>query len=470
MPATQILPQRKIGGLAAGMKRRAVTEGPKDPNADIKKGIWLYFLLLIFEGALRKWIIPQLAAPLLIIRDPVAIWLIVMANKRGLILQSNYLKGMLVIGFLSILTAMAMGHGSLPVALYGARILVLHFPLIFVIGGVFTRKDVIKIGKFTLLLTGPMALLIALQFYSPQSAWVNKTIGGVEGAGFSGALDFLRPPATFSFTNGTTLFFGFAAIFVLYFWLNPKGVNKLVLIAATVGLLMAIPLSISRALFFQVVITLLFAVMAISRKPENLGKLMVAIFGGIVALVILSKASFFQTATEAFTTRFDGANESEGGLEGVLGNRYLGTMWKSISESFYMPIFGYGIGMGTSVGGMLLSGEQTMLIYAEDEWARLTGEMGALMGLGVIFVRVGFCLQLAQRAYRKLSSGDLFPWLLLSFCLLTVPQGSWGQPTALGFSIIIGGFTLASFNTPRKLKIKPKSQNTVPVTQVNTEN
>jgi hypothetical protein len=42
----------------------------------LKKLFWLYFLLLIFEGALRKWVAPQLSAPLLVIRDPVCILII----------------------------------------------------------------------------------------------------------------------------------------------------------------------------------------------------------------------------------------------------------------------------------------------------------------------------------------------------------------------------------------------------------
>ncbi len=38
-------------------------------NLILKKGIWLYFFLLLFEGALRKWVLPSLSAPLLIVRD-----------------------------------------------------------------------------------------------------------------------------------------------------------------------------------------------------------------------------------------------------------------------------------------------------------------------------------------------------------------------------------------------------------------
>ncbi|MEJ7769742.1 MAG: hypothetical protein WKF89_18125, partial [Chitinophagaceae bacterium] len=54
----------------------------------LRYGIWLYILLLIFEGALRKWILPGLSTPLLIIRDPLAIWLLVTAVRQG-VLKAN---------------------------------------------------------------------------------------------------------------------------------------------------------------------------------------------------------------------------------------------------------------------------------------------------------------------------------------------------------------------------------------------
>ena len=145
-----------------------------DSNQLIKKGIWLYLLLLIFEGALRKWFLPGLATPLLIIRDPVALWVLGMASKRGMLNLNSYILWMGGIAIAGTFTAIFLGHGNLLVALFGARILLLHFPLIFVIGKVFTYEDVIKMGKSIVLISIPMAVLVAMQFYSPQSAWVNR--------------------------------------------------------------------------------------------------------------------------------------------------------------------------------------------------------------------------------------------------------------------------------------------------------
>ncbi|RYZ30145.1 MAG: hypothetical protein EOO10_03855 [Chitinophagaceae bacterium] len=417
----------------------------------LKQGVWLYFLFLLFEGALRKWFLPGLATPLLVVRDPIAIWLIFRSIQLGLFPFNVYSFCMSVIALVSFFATLHFGHGNIYVAAYGLRIFLLHFPLIFIIARIFDRQDVIQVGKFVVWLTIPMTILIALQFYSPQSAWVNLGVGGdTEGAGFGGALGYFRPPGTFSFTNGTAAFYGLAAPFIFYFWLHRYKLNKLVLVAATAGLLAAIPLSISRTLFFSVCLTLLFLGIASLYKPKYLGSMIISVFGGALVLAALSNAPFFQTATEAFTVRFESANKTEGGMEGVLGNRYLGSMGRALSYRHGgYPFFGKGLGMGTNVGAMLLSGEKEFLV-AEEEWPRIIGEMGPLLGVLTLLVRMLVSLFISISAFKKLSFGDMLPWLLLSFALINLPLGQWAQPTNLGFAIVSGALVLASVRGTHK--------------------
>jgi hypothetical protein len=420
-----------------------------DPNTIIKKWIWIYLLLLIFEGALRKWILPGLAGPILIIRDPVAIVLIFLASSKGVMPKSGYITWMIVFAVFGVFTALTIGHGNLAVALYGARIAILHFPVIFIIGAVFNKEDVITVGKFLVYLSIPMAFLTAAQFYSPQSAFVNRGVGGDEGgAGFTGALGFYRPPGTFSFTNGNTLFFGLVAPYIFYFWLYPSGLKRIILLAATGCLVLAIPLSISRALFLSVVVSGAFTVFGVSRNPRYISKIVMAIVGIVVLFLILGQTSYFSQATEAFTARFEGANESEGGLESVLLDRYLGGMIGELASSSEMPFFGHGIGIATNLGGQIFGPTPT-----EGEWGRIIYEQGVIMGLGIVFIRLAFSVGLFKDSYQRLKSGDLLPWILLGFFLLNVPQAQWKQPTSLGFSIVVGGLQIASL---RRLKPKPK--------------
>lgn len=421
----------------------------KEKNIDIhdwlKKGIWLYVILLIFEGALRKWFLPFLSTPLLIVRDPIALLLVFFSWKHHYLSFSPYVVGMVFIGFIGIVTALVLGHGSLSVAIFGARILMLHFPLMFVMMGVLSRDDVSKIGRFILWVTIPMTVLIALQFYSPQSAWVNRGVGGdMEGAGFSGAMGYFRPSATFSFTNGSTMFFSLSACFIFYFLVAKDKVNRLLLIGAAIALLASIPLSISRSLFFSIALTIIFTLVAVSRKKEYLPKILGSIVVFAVLLLILGQIPFFKTATEAFTYRFENASRIEGGVSTSLLDRFFGGMFTAVSGSDRSPFFGYGIGMGTNVGSSLLTGKQAFLI-SEEEWPRIVGEMGFVLGILVVLIRLAFCFSITWKSYSRISKGDVLPWILLSFALITISQGQWAQPTTLGFSTVVGGLILACF-------------------------
>jgi len=428
---------------------RPVVAAP-DPYRALKRGIWLYVLLLLFEGALRRWVLPGLATPLLVVRDPVAIWLIVKTWQRGLLPNNGYLTATIIITLLSIISALLFGHGNLTVAIYGARILLLHFPLIFVIGRVFDRADVLKMGRAFVWMAAPMALLIAVQFYSPQSAWINRGVGGdVAGAGFDGANGFFRPPATFSFTIGTHMFFGLAACFIFYFWLDQRNINRLVLLAATVGLVAAIPFSISRSLLLFVAVALLFTALGLLRNPQNIWRLLLLAIGGVAVLLALSNVPILQAPIEAFVSRFTAASDVEGGLQGSLGNRYLGGMLQALLNSSQQPFFGYGIGMGTNAGSVLLSGsDERSFMIAEGEWGRIIGEMGPWLGLGLIYIRMALCVKFSIACYKRLRQDDLLPWILLGNGLLMIPQSQWAQPTALGFSTLVAGLIIASLRLP----------------------
>lgn len=419
----------------------------------LKKGVWLYFFLLIFEGALRKWFLPFLSTPLLIVRDPLALWLIFVCWKHNIIKANIYVLTITFITIISFSASLIFGHGSLTVAIFGARILIVHFPVMFIIGKVFNLEDVIKIGKAMLIITVIMAVLIGMQFYSPQSAWVNRAIGGdVAGAGFSGANGYFRPPGTFSFTNGNVLFFSMSACYIFYFWLAKININRYVLIAATFGLLAAIPLSISRTLMFSVGVTFIFTMISVARKPQYLMRMFVFAILVVIALAILSNTDFFGTATEAFTNRFETASKIEGGVSNSLFERFFGGMIHAISKS-NLPFFGFGMGMGTNAGSALLTGEVSFLI-AEGEWLRLIGEMGYVMGILILLLKVIFCADIFLKSYQNIRFDNILPWLLLSVGLLVILQGQWAQPTVLGFSTFLGGLILASSKNKNNQKSK----------------
>jgi len=427
-------------------------------HKSMKYAIWLFFFLLIFEGGLRRWFLPGLATPLLLVREPIALYLMYKAYRVSIFPKSIWVSLMMLIGFISIFTALYWGHGNFFVALFGARVLIIQIPVLFIIGKVFNKNDVIEMGKAVLWISIPMAILITIQFYSPQTAWVNKGVGNdMNGAGFSGSGDYFRPPGTFSFITGVSSFFSFAACYVFYFWINPHLIKKYLLIAATIAFIVSIPTSISRSLFFQAVIIFTFFLWAKSNQPDFLKNFFQIVIGAIILLFIFSKVNFLNTQIDAFTDRFTTANEQEGGLNGVFIDRFLGGLvWSFINIDDAHCFFGLGIGMGTNVGAQLLAGK-TVFLISEGEWGRVIGESGIFLGILIILFRIIMTLEITSKAFKALDNGNQLPWMLLGYGFLQIFQGTWSQPNGLGFYVLIGGLIIGSFNTkldfPKKIVV-----------------
>ena len=429
-----------------------------EPCALYRKAIWIYIFLLIFEGALRKWFLPSLATPLLLVRDPIAIWLTIVGLQKGWI-KSGYAKMMMVVASISFLLTLIVGHHNLFVALFGWRIYFFHFPMIFVMGKVLTRTDLLKIGQFILWISIPMTALIFIQFQSPETAWVNMGVGGEGTASFSGAMGHMRPSGTFSFATGYVMFQAITGCYLLYYLLMnntlPKEFqfSKIVLLILTGCYLLSIPTSLSRTPFYQTGVFLIFLFVAAMKKNKFKSKFLKFVIVTAIAVIILYISGLGGTSIEAFTDRFESASRVEGGIKGTVGNRYVGGLLGSLIN-FNIPIFGYGIGLGTNAGAKIMGGNMyTFGFNGEVEWSRVIGECGMLLGLIIIGIRLFFSLDIWKRAYNLLiRKYELLPWMLSAGMMLTVPQGQWAIPSNLGFCVLFGGLTLASINYKKTSK------------------
>jgi len=71
----------------------------------LKRGIWLYFILLIFEGALRRWVLPGFSNPLLVVRDLLGIYLLFKAYQANIFPNHLFVSIMMWLGVVSIFIA-----------------------------------------------------------------------------------------------------------------------------------------------------------------------------------------------------------------------------------------------------------------------------------------------------------------------------------------------------------------------------
>lgn len=412
----------------------------------IKIAIWLYFLLWIFEGALRKWIVPSLATPLLVVRDPIAIYIIFRAFYLNVKFVNPFVVVSFIFTFLSLAITLSFGHGNLFVGLYGARIMLIHFPLIFVIGAVFKKEDILKFGRVMLLINIIVTTIVYLQFVSPQSALINIGIGGEGSAGFTGAMGYSRPSGTFSFTTGLSSYYIMVSVFVFYFWLSKESCSKILLVASTLALLIALPITISRTAVGGVLLVGLFAFLGSSTSFKSIIRVLVTVFLIVFLITILQKTtSVFNTGSEVFMQRVDEANNVERSNKSSFVLRALDGFTQPIINLLNEPLFTGNLGMGTNAGAQMLTGKVKFLI-SEGELGRVAGEQGLILGGGLIALRLFFAISLFFKSIRLSSDYKLLPLTLCGTALFLITQGQWAQPSMLGCSVVAAGLLVASIN------------------------
>ena len=428
-----------------------VIEQEAIPNYNsIKIAIWVYFLLWIFEGALRKWFLPSLATPLLVVRDPIAIYIIIRALYLNVKFLNPYVVFSVMFTLISLAITLSFGHGNLFVGLYGARIMLIHFPLIFIIGSVFTKVDILKMGRVLLVLNLFVSVIVYFQFISTQTSFINVGIGGEGSAGFSGSMGYFRPSGTYSFISGLSAFYILVSVFVFYFWLSKESCPKILLLVSTIALLIALPLTVSRTAVGGVVLVGLFAFVGSSTSFKSILRILFTVFIIIGLFTILQKTtSVFSLGTEVFMNRVDEANGQEGGLKDSFFVRALNGFTEPIVFLLNEPLFAGNLGMGTNAGAKMLTGKTDFLI-SEGELGRLAGEQGLVLGGSLIALRLILAISLFYNSIILSNEGKLLPLALCGTALFLITQGQWAQPSMLGCAVIAAGLLLASINIQLK--------------------
>lgn len=406
----------------------------------MRRLVWLYIILWVIEGALRKWIVPGLANPLLIIRDPVLLAIYALALQRRIFPFHHPFVGIIAaLSALCVLTALTVTQAPLIVIIYGWRANFLHLPLIFLLPALFDEKDVRAVGRWFLLSSLPMSLLVLLQFRSAPSAWVNTVVGG-EGTQLESAFEHVRVAGTFSFTNGMCAYTALIAAFFFFQMLERKAFPRWLWFCSGGALIIQVVLSGSRATVGVVGVVILGVALACTLRPAYWrASFKLFAVGGLV-LLVLGSFAVFREGLNVFSYRF-GDEES---VQKGFFLRYFGSLMVSPIVWKVVPYGGVGLGMGTNVASSLILGRR-FFMAAEGEYDRLVLESGPILGMLCIFMRQGLVIWLGVHALRRLR-GESRPLPLMLLCagMSSLLIGQWAQPTELGFSVIAAGLSLAA--------------------------
>ena len=425
-----------------------------DRSQAIRRLIWLYFWLLLFEGALRKWVVPQFASLLLIVRDPVLLLCYAEAVRKGRFPGNGFIVSITVLGGLSFLISLGQIElGAIPstvaVTIYGLRANFLHLPLIFLIAETFDRRNVEAIGKWLLVLAAPMAVLVFVQYKAPPDAWINLGAGkGAEqiGVALSG-IDKIRPAGLFSYHTGLTSYLSLLAAFIFYDFLQEKVYSRTLLIIGVASMVMMVPLSVSRTTFIAVTLVCAGAVLCGMLRPVLLRKSLKIAAVAAFAWLTFGSLLVLKEGMSILTARFEEAE----GLKIGIADRYLSGFTDAVDAAAAAPAFGKGLGMGTNAAAGLLFGRQAFLL-AEGEWARVVLEMGAVLGFSYIGLRLLLVVKIGRSAFARLETLDTLPILLFSATGLLLLNGQFGQPMTLGFAVFGSGLCLAAATADKQLR------------------
>ena len=401
--------------------------------------LWIYLWLLIFEGALRKWIVHGLDAPLLVIRDPLVMWIYFQAWRNRLSFNNMFFAATLALAVLTAALSTLFGHGNVFITLYGLRTDYLQIPLIFLIPQILNRDDVIAMGWFLLVAAIPMAVLVILQFRAPPENWLN--IGAM-----ATHYNTVRPSGTFSFITGLVAYFSLVSAFVFFGYIEGRTYKIWLLASVTFALLIGSACSGSRTCLVSIGLVAVVATLCVVMRGKGGKGFIVAAALIALAIPLVASLSVVQQGAEQLRQRIEDTAANGEDAQGFL-YRYVDTMVRPFSDIENLPAFGNGLGLGTNAAAAMLLGDREF-IGPEDEWGRLIWECGPIFGILLCIFRIALTVAVARRAYEAFHRGNILPMLIFTACGLLVLNGQWGVPTALGFAIFGAGLTLAACVEP----------------------
>ncbi|MFZ4596969.1 MAG: hypothetical protein ACOYOF_22160, partial [Verrucomicrobiaceae bacterium] len=421
------------------------------PGKAIRNLIFVYFLLLVFEGALRFWVFPGLSSVLMLVRDPVVCVIYFLAIANGRMPRS------IIIGLTVVLTLVSGGSsfmvGDAPwlVTVYGLRANYLHLPLIYVMRVMMTVEDVQRVGRWLMWLMIPMALLVVYQFRSPPGSWIN--LGGMPTQ-----YGTVRPAGTFAFVSGMVCFSSLVAAFLADSFVNGVRQSLFLKVGCSAAVLASLAVSGSRSSILAVAIVfVMLAGLSLFNSRAARGTLVLV---GVIGLGIASMTSteFFEEGQRQLAQRFKDASQGKGVMESSM-ERFIGMFNYPIWAAQSAPPLGHGLGTGTNVGYFLVTGQRGFGGGQETELGRIMYEMGAIFGSIFILLRLAITLQMLRDGWKALGRSNLLPMLLFGAAGMNVMLGIWGIANTQGFATFGAGLCLAAARIGLKKRLATPAKN-----------
>jgi hypothetical protein len=462
------MPLSGSGGtpLSGSGNRSAQTDDPARERAR-RRIVWLvfgFYLLLIFEGALRKWVLTSFGQALFFVRDPLVLAIYVLALRHRFWPRHNPVLAaglaLSAMGFLLIALQAIGVASSIPqwpiLAAYGWRNYFLYIPLPFVLGEALRPLDLQRLVKLTFLLAFPIAFLVLLQFRSPLEAPINVGFGASAQQQYRGLavdMDHTRPMGTFTSDVGEKEFVASSTAMLLALWIAPvtrRFLKSWQVLPVTCAVLTCLAVSGSRGAMVHCSLILLTAIASTALMGRSGATTRAILLPTIIALAaVVLYPIVFPDGYTTFMNRWNAAQAVEvqhfhGGLLG----RALTSFYDFIGLMGDAPLPGYGLGLAGNASltlGVTIPGFNG---WAESDWARHIVDLGPLFGLLFIAYRIVLVGWLGIRCLvGARAGGDPLPLLLFGYVSVELLYGELtGHGSVNGYGWLFAGLALAAAN------------------------
>lgn len=407
-------------------------------------------MIVVFEGAVRKWFAASATLPLVLARDLLAAYLIFYVWKQGYFRKQKNLTMAMTAWTVCVVAwgmlQLILGQSSPVILVIGLRFWLLYLWFGYAAASAMSEAD---FRAFILTIVGLLLLMAPLavaQYYSPPGARINSEVDSYEDDIFVAVAGVVRTTGTFSFTLGYTTFLATATPLVLaVLAARKRNLRQLLFgLAVFVMLVVGTVVSGSRAavLFSGGMLGVYLLAQLVFARARDKGKALITAI--IVLLLVALFALIFQNAIETTQQRFEDAAAAESFWERVLTifigepNVYADFNW-----------LGYGLGYGSNLASYVRTGSTLLFALVETEGGRTLLEGGLLgylfTGLKIVVLALGLwkSLQIAIR------TGVVFPmliWLTLVLALMTWP--GIGQLSANPLLGMLFGLALLALRYP----------------------
>ena len=364
-------------------------------------------VMLIVEGALRKWAFPQASELLYFAKD-----LIILGGYIGYLKDRQYnviptvsvpllYKLLAISAYLGALQVCNFNLPSLILGIIGFKSYYFYTPLLFIVPSMFNSQQELNLFlRRYLLILIPVALLGIIQFYSPSGNLINKYVKTQETIATFGIKESVRVTSTFPYISGYVSYLIFSVLIVLGIiggtrWSYKNNIKMYIVL---VFALLAIPMTGSRwPVYMLVLLTPIYIVIQIYDGTIKLFVLMR--FVAVAAVIGFIAVTYTPDVIEAFSYRAKTESDAKSRVVTIFEQPY--------EALTYAGIFGYGIGATHNSASVLIKDrapyEWLDGHLFEEEPGRVMLELG-MFGFILVFIIRVYLVLLSLRLVKKSKS------------------------------------------------------------------